>query len=166
MGRNSDSSSDSGLFTIVFVLGPPGCGKGTLCQRVVGSPNLPAAHYTHLSLGDHLRALGKLDAKDQKGANVDYDMIREHIQENKLLPADVLTPVLEHKLGEQFSTTWLIDGFPRNMETAVAFEKTVSIDLLVDYEQAIKQPKSRKKMGETKEMQKGKVLTAGIATAR
>ncbi|KAK8047825.1 hypothetical protein PG996_015889 [Apiospora saccharicola] len=120
----SDDSSAFGFHTIVFVLGP-GCGKGTLCKAVTGRPDINEAHYTHLSLGDHLRELCKQDVKTQD-RNVDYDKIREHLKENKLLPADVLIPVLEHKMGDRFSTTWLIDGFPRNLETALAFEKTAS----------------------------------------
>ncbi|KAK7910767.1 P-loop containing nucleoside triphosphate hydrolase protein [Apiospora marii] len=128
MGRISDSSSDFG-FTLVFVLGPPGCGKGTLCQRVVAGsrPQSDAAvhPYTHLSLGDHLRELSQQDPWLQEEGSIDYDKICEHIEENKLLPADVLVPVFEHKLGERFATTWLVDGFPRNMETARAFEKAL-----------------------------------------
>ncbi len=38
-------------FAVVFVLGPPGCGKGTQCDLIVKHFG-----FTHLSAGDVLRA--------------------------------------------------------------------------------------------------------------
>ncbi|KAI3338550.1 P-loop containing nucleoside triphosphate hydrolase protein [Ustulina deusta] len=114
--------------TVIFVLGPPGSGKGTLCKHVTEMLTLTHRCYRHLSVGDYLREL--CDPKTPRDAQgFDHSMIRDYLREGKLLPADVLTPVLKHKIdstpNENGSTVWLIDGFPRNMETALAFEEQI-----------------------------------------
>ncbi|KAI1427535.1 P-loop containing nucleoside triphosphate hydrolase protein [Xylaria sp. FL1777] len=113
----------------IFVLGPPGSGKGTHCNRVTKMLTPPRRCYRHLSVGDYLR-----DLRDSKTPydvkSFDRDMVREYLQDSKLLPAQVLIPLLKHKIDSTpsekgFTTTWLIDGFPRNMETALAFEEKI-----------------------------------------
>ncbi|TRX94691.1 hypothetical protein FHL15_004463 [Xylaria flabelliformis] len=124
-----DCNSESHSYTIIFILGPPGSGKGTLCKLATDRLRTPDHHYIHLSVGDYLRELCDPAAScEVKGFN--HDEIREHLRESKLLPADVLIPVLEYKINstpkeKNTTTTWLIDGFPRNMETALAFEEKV-----------------------------------------
>lgn len=124
-----ESTAQSHSPTIVFVLGPPGAGKGTLCELAANMPCVADRRYRHLSVGDYLRELCKSEFPciDQ---SFDCDKIRNHIRESKLLPADVLIPVLKHQIisipnDETATTAWLIDGFPRNMETALAFEEKV-----------------------------------------
>ncbi|KAI0555836.1 P-loop containing nucleoside triphosphate hydrolase protein [Xylaria curta] len=124
-----DCNSEPRCHSIIFILGPPGSGKGTLCKFATDRLKTPDHRYLHLSVGDYLRELCDPAAScEVKGFN--HDEIRENLQESKLLPADVLIPVLEHKINstpkeKNVMTTWLIDGFPRNMETALAFEEKV-----------------------------------------
>ncbi|KAI0457183.1 P-loop containing nucleoside triphosphate hydrolase protein [Xylaria acuta] len=115
--------------TIIFILGPPGSGKGTLCKLATDMLGKPSHRYFHLSVGDYLRELCD-PAVPCEGLSLDYNKIHEHLRESKLLPADVLIPVLQHKINsipneKSAITIWLIDGFPRNMETALAFEQKV-----------------------------------------
>lgn len=77
-------------------------------------------------MGDYLREL--CDSGTHTLASFDCDKIRDHLRDSKLLPAEVLIPVLLHRLsstpgGNSTTTAWLIDGFPRNVETALAFEE-------------------------------------------
>lgn len=126
MDRNTESRNDA----IIFVLGPPGSGKGTLCKLAATRLGTPHHRCFHLSVGDYLRELcDPAIPHDEKSS--DLNLIYEYLQESKLLPAEVLIPVLEHKINSipddksAIATTWLIDGFPRNMETALAFEEKV-----------------------------------------
>ncbi|KAI1341816.1 P-loop containing nucleoside triphosphate hydrolase protein [Xylariaceae sp. FL0016] len=113
---------------IVFVLGPPGSGKGTLCKRMTeGHPDLSGSSFYHLSVGDYLRELCD-PAIPSAHENLDRDSIRFHLRENVLLPSEVLIPILDHKINSTLNsngdtTTWLVDGFPRNTETLLAFEQ-------------------------------------------
>ncbi|KAI0809707.1 P-loop containing nucleoside triphosphate hydrolase protein [Xylaria sp. FL0064] len=120
-----ESSKD----TIIFVLGPPGSGKGTNCKRVTEILKPARCSYRHLSVGDYLRKLCNPDTPCD-ATNLDRDMIRDFLSDNKLLPADVVIPLLKHKMDSTptekgYTTIWLIDGFPRNMETALAFEEKI-----------------------------------------
>ncbi|KAI2464708.1 P-loop containing nucleoside triphosphate hydrolase protein [Annulohypoxylon bovei var. microspora] len=124
-----ESSAQSGYYNIIFVLGPPGSGKGTLCKLTTNRLNTSGHSYRHLSVGDYLRQLCEtgVPCEDE---SFDFDKIRNHLRESKLLPADVLIPVLEHKIGSILdgngtAITWLVDGFPRNIETTLAFEEKI-----------------------------------------
>ncbi|KAI0508319.1 P-loop containing nucleoside triphosphate hydrolase protein [Xylaria bambusicola] len=128
-----DSTMNPGNNKIVFVLGPPGSGKGTVCKEAVKSLKRPPHH--HLSVGDYLRELCD-PTTIQAGNDIDHNKIRDYLRDNKLLPADVLIPILKDKINstpnvDVTETTWLIDGFPRNMKTARAFEKTIGMPLKV-----------------------------------
>ncbi|KAI1773280.1 P-loop containing nucleoside triphosphate hydrolase protein [Hypoxylon cercidicola] len=126
-----EGSSQLHRRSIVFVLGPPGSGKGTLCKHAVSQLDMSGfgQSYHHLSVGDYLRELCAPEAQSET-TGFNYSKIREHLRESKLLPSSVLIPVLEHKVSpspnsDSASTVWLIDGFPRNIETALAFEEKI-----------------------------------------
>ncbi|CAJ2511962.1 Uu.00g075870.m01.CDS01 [Anthostomella pinea] len=109
---------------------PPGSGKGTLCKRITETPDLSSHGFRHLSVGDCLRELAGLEALCE-AQSFDHERILESVTKNKLLPSEVLIPVLEHKIasttpsGDSGATAWLIDGFPRSLETALTFEEKI-----------------------------------------
>merc|ERR1711915_866012 len=85
----------SGL-PIVWVLGGPGCGKGTQCDKIVAKYG-----YTHLSSGDLLR------------------------EEVALAPVlDLLAEAMIKRLGG--SKGFLIDGYPREVAQGEEFEKAIA----------------------------------------
>ncbi|KAI1383304.1 uridylate kinase [Hypoxylon trugodes] len=120
--------------TVVFVLGGPGAGKGTQCERLV------ARHgFAHLSAGDLLRA-------EQSRPNSQFgDLIRDHIRNGLIVPMEVTIALLEASmrqiLDEPTAVTstststqtgdkkkkgkFLIDGFPRKLDQAIKFEEAV-----------------------------------------
>ncbi|KAJ3117070.1 hypothetical protein HDU96_007988 [Phlyctochytrium bullatum] len=100
---------------IVFVLGGPGSGKGTQCDRLVESLN-----YAHLSTGDLLRDEVK------KGSELGQQL-EAIMKEGKLIPLETTLKLLVVAMKERRGKHpgFLIDGFPRNMEQAIEFEKTV-----------------------------------------
>ncbi|KAI1382286.1 uridylate kinase [Hypoxylon crocopeplum] len=112
--------------TVVFVLGGPGAGKGTQCERLV------ARHgFAHLSAGDLLRA-------EQNRPDSEFgDLIRHHIRNGLIVPMEVTIALLEAAMrqvlddqpvpsaGKAKKGKFLIDGFPRKLDQAVKFEEAV-----------------------------------------
>ncbi|TRX97838.1 hypothetical protein FHL15_001048 [Xylaria flabelliformis] len=126
--------------TVLFVLGGPGAGKGTQCERLVA-----AYGFTHLSAGDLLRA-------EQNRVGSQYgELIKDYIKNGLIVPMEVTIALLENAMRDAMtaaaaaaakptstskSTTdddddaplkgkFLIDGFPRKFDQAVKFEEAV-----------------------------------------
>jgi adenylate kinase len=99
--------------TIVFVLGGPGSGKGTQCANIVRDFG-----YTHLSAGDLLRA--EVERGSPSGA-----LINSYIVEGKIVPLAITLGLLKSAMAAAKSMKFLVDGFPRAMDQALDFEKTV-----------------------------------------
>jgi adenylate kinase len=92
---------------VVFVIGGPGAGKGTQCEKIVR-----AFHYVHLSTGDLLR-----DAK--ASGSSDGELINQYMADGKLVPIEVVMRLLKNAMARHTSKgrhKFLIDGFPRNQE--------------------------------------------------
>ncbi|ESQ54775.1 hypothetical protein EUTSA_v10026032mg [Eutrema salsugineum] len=101
---------------ITFVLGGPGSGKGTQCEKIVETFGL-----THLSAGDLLRREISLNTKN--GA-----MILNLIKDGKIVPSEVTVKLIQKELESSDSCKFLIDGFPRTEENRVAFERIIGAD--------------------------------------
>jgi adenylate kinase family enzyme len=101
---------------IVFVLGGPGCGKGTQCEKLARE-----FKYAHISCGDLLRAevaTGSDRAKELDALMKEGKMVPLHVTLDLIREAMILVP--------RTSNGIFLDGFPRTMEQAVAFEATVA----------------------------------------
>ncbi|KAJ6835146.1 UMP-CMP kinase 4-like isoform X1 [Iris pallida] len=102
--------------TVVFVLGGPGSGKGTQCANIVEHFG-----FTHLSTGDLLRA-------ESKSGSPNGIMIRDMMNEGKIVPSEVTIKLLRKAMLESGNDKFLIDGFPRNEENRAAFENIMKIE--------------------------------------
>eukprot|EP00877_Chromochloris_zofingiensis_P005325 jgi/Chrzof1/14794/Cz09g16130.t1 len=99
--------------SIIFVLGGPGSGKGTQCERIVAKYG-----YKHLSAGDLLR--------DEVKSGSDLGKQCEQImKEGKLVPMEVIIGLLKKAMVNSGAKEFLIDGFPRALDQADAFERMV-----------------------------------------
>ncbi|KAL8542572.1 hypothetical protein ACS0TY_003451 [Phlomoides rotata] len=110
------SSQANKKFTVVFVLGGPGSGKGTQCANIVEHFG-----YTHLSAGDLLRA-------EKNSGSENGKMIENMIKEGKIVPSEVTIKLLQRAMEESGNDKFLIDGFPRNEENRAAFESVTGIE--------------------------------------
>lgn len=101
---------------IVLVLGGPGSGKGTQCEKLAKEFN-----YCHLSSGDLLRAEVATGSKHGKE-------LEQIMQEGKMVPLDITLGLLRDAMMKAPSDCkgFLIDGFPRELIQAKAFEATVA----------------------------------------
>lgn len=101
---------------IIFVLGGPGSGKGTQCDKIVAKYG-----FTHLSTGDLLREtvqsgseLGKkLTTIMEKGELVPLEVVLQMLKEAMIAKAGV-------------SSGFLIDGYPRELDQGTRFEEEVA----------------------------------------
>lgn len=95
----------------MVLLGPPGAGKGTQAQRIVGAYNIP-----HLSTGDMLRAAALADTCIGK-------KVKQTMASGKLVPDPlVLAAVIERISQPDAKHGFVLDGFPRTMSQAVTFD--------------------------------------------
>jgi len=90
---------------IIFVLGGPGCGKGTQCQKICET----FSEFVHLSAGELLR-----EARTSRSAL--GEMIEKCMMEGTIVPAEVTVNLLREAMEKNGWTAkrYLIDGFPRN----------------------------------------------------
>ncbi|GBP91158.1 Adenylate kinase isoenzyme 1 [Eumeta japonica] len=101
---------------IVWVLGGPGSGKGTQCERIVAKYG-----FTHLSTGDLLRA--------EVGSGSERAKCLSSIMEKGgLVPNDIVLELLKEAMAKKFdeSKGFLIDGYPREKDQGVAFERVIA----------------------------------------
>ena len=92
---------------VVFVLGGPGAGKGTMCELAESQLG-----WTHLSTGELLRA-------ERQAGGPTADTIEECIAAGKLVPNEITVTLLRNTMETVTRTTgknnFLLDGFPRSL---------------------------------------------------
>lgn len=102
----------------IVLLGPPGAGKGTQAELIKKHFGIP-----HISTGDMLRAART--ARTPLGLEAEKYMVS-----GKLVPdAVVVGIVLERLTQDDCQQGFLLDGFPRTVEQALALE---TAEILID----------------------------------
>jgi len=130
---------------IIWVLGGPGCGKGTQCDRIVAKYK-----FSHLSTGDLLRA--EVASESPKGKE-----LQDIMSKGGLVSNDIVLELLAAAMAKvENSTGFLIDGYlkltfifygsslltltffcryPREQAQGAAFEKIIApVDLILYFE--------------------------------
>lgn len=100
---------------IVFVLGAPGSGKGTQCERIVSNFG-----FVHLSAGDLLR-----EERNTPGSQYG-DLIEGHIRGGTIVPVEITCSLLETAMNKSGASRFLIDGFPRNQNNLDGWNTAMS----------------------------------------
>merc|ERR1712228_992729 len=100
---------------IVFIVGGPGSGKGTQCDRIVQKYG-----YCHLSSGDLLRA--EVASGSERG-----NKLQEIMKKGELVPLEVvLAMIKDAMLAAKDSKGFLIDGYPREVAQGIQFEESIA----------------------------------------
>jgi UMP-CMP kinase len=98
---------------VVFVLGGPGAGKGTMCELAQAQLG-----WTHLSTGKLLRT-----AREDGGPSA--TVIDECMAAGKLVPNKIVVTLLKQAMERIIRTTgkvnFLLDGFPRSLSNMEAW---------------------------------------------
>jgi adenylate kinase len=100
---------------VIFVIGGPGSGKGTQCDRIVAKYG-----FTHLSTGDLLRE--ECNSGSERGARL-VDIMKK----GQLVSNDEVLTLLKEAIQKKLSSSkgFLIDGYPREAGQAVEFEEQI-----------------------------------------
>ena len=93
-----------------IILGSVGSGKGTQAKLLAEKLGL-----VHLSSGKLLRQAAKENSEQGR-------KISQLLTSGKLLPLDLNTKLLFPRLKQAFSTGFILDGFPRDMDQTKALE--------------------------------------------
>lgn len=110
-----ESDPRDGAQNVVFVLGGPGAGKGTMCELAQNQLG-----WVHLSAGDLLRAERNLGGENAA-------LIEEYITAGKIVPVVITVKLLQKAMNEFTETAgklnFLIDGFPRSIENWTGYQE-------------------------------------------
>lgn len=99
----------------ILLMGPPGAGKGTQAAKLVEELHVP-----HISTGDMFRAAVKQGTELGKQAKACMDA-------GQLVPDSVTIGIVKERLSQaDCKKGFLLDGFPRTLEQAVALDTTLS----------------------------------------
>lgn len=111
----------------VVLLGPPGAGKGTQAAILSEKLGIP-----HISTGDLFRAnIGQ-------GTPLGVEA-KQYTDSGKLVPTEITNRMVEARIAEPDAAKgYLLDGFPRTVEQAVALEAMLeshgsNVDAVLSY---------------------------------
>lgn len=103
-----------------MILGPPSSGKSTQASALAKEYGIP-----HISAGDILRS--EVDKKTELGQKA-----ASHMSEGKLVPDDLVIRMMENRLSQEDCTRgFILDGYPRTVEQAVALDKALAADVVL-----------------------------------
>ena len=98
---------------VVFVLGGPGAGKGTMCELAQSQLG-----WAHLSTGDLLRA-------ELEAGGPTAETIQKCLAEGQLVPDEIVVRLLKNSMEQATRTqgkiNFLLDGFPRSLANMEAW---------------------------------------------
>jgi len=124
---------------IIFILGGPGSGKGTQCEKIVAEYG-----FCHMSTGDLLR--------DEVASNSPRaEKLKQTMAEGKLVSQDTVLELIRDCMEKNHRAKgYLIDGFPRDVPQGRKFENELSRCVAIMYFEATNDEMTKRLMGRAK----------------
>ena len=121
----------------IILLGAPGCGKGTMAQKLTSELNIP-----QISTGDIFRK----NLKEETPLGL---QIKDIVSGGGLVPDEITIEIVKNRLTESdCAHGYILDGFPRSLGQAEALDTFQQIDcainLDVDKETVVKRLSGRR----------------------
>lgn len=114
----------------VWVIGGPGCGKGTQCDKMIEKYG-----FIHLSSGDLLRE--EVASGSPRGAE-----LQDLMSKGLFVPTEIVLQLIKDRMAKAKEENpsacgFLIDGYPREKDQGIQFEKDVCpVDLIFFFDVA------------------------------
>jgi len=103
-----------------IIFGPPGGGKGTFSGQI----KKIITDIVHISTGDIFRE--NLKYKTPLGLKA-----KEYMDKGELVPDSLTNEIVKDRLEKIKDKSWVLDGYPRNMNQVEFLENITEIDLLL-----------------------------------
>jgi adenylate kinase len=104
----------------IVIFGPPGSGKGTYATLLKTRLGIP-----HISTGDLVRE--EIRNKTRLG-----EQIAEYSNSGKLVPDEIITEILKHRLSRNYEKGFILEGYPRSIVQARELEAISKIDVVIN----------------------------------